>query len=228
MALLQLAQSGPESIIWWGWVADHRGEIAQRVLQHVNLAGTAIIAGMLISLPLALLARRYRRVETLVLGVTGVLYTIPSLALLFLLGPLTGYTTQLTAEVALTSYTLLILVRNTLAGLSGVPAEVLEAATALGHTRRQRLLRVEIPLALPSIVAGLRIATVTTIGLVTIATLIGLGGLGALIYDGLLRQFHTPAVVGSVLSVALAVVADAALLGVQTLLTPWSRRRAAA
>lgn len=220
-----LAQNGPDSIIWWSWIADHQGEIARRVVEHVRLAGIAVGAGLLISLPLALLAQQYRRVESVVLAVTGILYTIPSLALLFLLGPLTGYTTQLTAEVALTSYTLLILVRNTLAGLAGVPAEVLEAATALGHNRLQRLTRVELPLALPSIVAGLRIATVTTIGLVTIATLIGLGGLGALIYDGLLRQFHTPAVVGSVLSVALAVAADALLLGMQTLLTPWTRRQ---
>ena len=222
-APLLLAANGPDSIIWWSWVADHRGEIGQRLLEHLNLAGIAVLAGVAISLPLAVLARRYRWLEQPVLGVTGVLYTIPSLALLFLLGPLTGYTTQLTAEVALTSYTLLILVRNTLAGLRGVPPDVLEAAAGLGYSPLQRRFKVELPLALPSIVAGVRIAAVTTIGLVTIATLIGLGGLGSLIYTGLLRDFTTPAVVGSVLSVALAVVVDAVLLGAQRLATPWAR-----
>ena len=222
-----VAANGPDSVIWWAWVGDHLGEIGQRLTEHLVLAGQAVLAGVVISIPLAVLARRYPRLAGPILGVTGALYTIPSLALLFLLGPLTGYTTQLTAEIALTSYTLLILIRNALAGLQGVPPDVLEAADGMGYSPLQRLLRVELPIALPSIMAGVRIAAVTTIGLVTIATLIGLGGLGALIYQGLLRDFSTPAVVGSLLSVALAVVVDAALLGVQTLLTPWSRRRRA-
>lgn len=221
---LLVAGNGPESFIWWQWVGDHRAEIGQRVLEHLNLAGIAVVAGLVVSLPLAVLAHSFPRLERLVLGVTGALYTIPSLALLFLLGPVTGYTTQLTAEIALTSYTLLIIVRNTLTGLHGVSAEVLDAADGAGYSSRQRLWRIEIPLALPSIMAGLRIAAVTTVGLVTIATLIGLGGLGALIYQGLLRDFSTPAVVGSVLSVTLAVVVDGALLGMQVLLTPWNRR----
>lgn len=220
-----LLASGPDSVIWWSWVGDHRALILQRLVEHVDLALPAVAVGAAIALPLAVLARRYRWLATPVLGATGVLYAIPSLALLFLLGPLTGYTTQLTAEVALTSYTLLILVRNTLIGLQGVSPEVLEAATGMGYSPIQRLLRVELPIALPSIIAGIRIATVTVIGLVTIATLIGLGGLGALIYDGLQRDFSTPAIVGSVLSVVLAVAADALLLGLQVLLTPWARRR---
>lgn len=224
---LLVAGNGPESFIWWQWVGDHRAEIGQRVLEHLNLAGIAVVAGFAVSLPLAVLAHSLPRLERLVLGVTGALYTIPSLALLFLLGPVTGYTTQLTAEIALSSYTLLIIVRNTLTGLQGVSAEVLDAADGAGHSSLQRLWRIEIPLALPSIVAGLRIAAVTTVGLVTIATLIGLGGLGTLIYQGLLRDFSTPAVVGSVLSVALAVVVDVALLSLQILLTPWNRRRTA-
>lgn len=222
-----LAENNAQSIIWWSWVADHQGEILRRVGEHINLAVIALAAGLVISIPLALIARQYPRLEAVILAATGFLYTIPSLALLFLLGPLTGYLTQTTAEVALTSYTLLILVRNILAGLQGVPREVTESARGMGYSPLQQLLRVEAPLALPSIMAGLRIATVTTIGLVTITTLIGQGGLGALIYDGLRRDFHTPAVVGSVLSVALAVVADALLLGVQVLLTPWARRREA-
>lgn len=220
-----LLASGPDSLIWWSWVGDNRSQILQRLVEHVNLAAPAVVAGVVISLPLAVLARRYRWLAVPVLGLTGALYAVPSLALLFLLGPLTGYTTQTTAEIALTSYTLLILVRNTLTGLQGVSPEVLEAATGMGYSPLQRLLRVELPIALPSIIAGIRIATVTIIGLVTVATLIGLGGLGALIYSGLLRDFPTPAVVGSVLSVALAVVADALLLGAQMLLTPWASRR---
>lgn len=222
-----LAANGPESIIWWSWVGDHRGEIGQRVVEHLVLAGQAVLAGLIISLPVAVLIRRYPRLASPVLGVTGVVYSIPSLALLFLLGPITGYTTVLTAEIALTSYTLLIIIRNALTGLQGVPPDVLEAATGMGYSPLQRLIKVELPIALPSIIAGVRIATVTTIGLVTIATLIGLGGLGALIYQGLLRDFTTPAVIGSLLSVLLAVIADALLLGVQTALTPWSRRRGA-
>jgi osmoprotectant transport system permease protein len=139
--------------------------------------------------------------------------------------PLTGLT-RTTAEIALVGYTLLILVRNTVAGLDGVPVEAREAAQGMGFTRRRQLWRVELPLAVPAIVAGIRIATVTTIGLVTVTALIGQGGLGALILDGFNRDFRTPEVVGTALSVALAVVADVSLIGVERLLTPWSRRTA--
>nr|MDP9020625.1 ABC transporter permease subunit [Actinomycetota bacterium] len=127
---------------------------------------------------------------------------------------------------ALVGYTLLILVRNIVAGLDGVPPDVVEAATGMGYGGVRRLLVVELPLALPTIVAGVRIATVTTIGLITVAALIGHGGLGQLILDGLNRDFRTPLAVGSALSVAVAAVADLALLGVQQRLTPWARRQA--
>ena len=155
-------------------------------------------------------------------GVTGVLYTIPSLAAIGLLLPITGLT-LLTAEIVLVSYTLLILVRNTLAGLDGVPEEIREAARGMGFSPVRQLFTVELPLAVPAIIAGVRIATVTTIGLVTVTALIGQGGLGQLIYDGYLRTFHTPLVVGAVLSVALAVIADVLLLGLQRIVTPWAR-----
>jgi osmoprotectant transport system permease protein len=155
--------------------------------------------------------------------VTGVLYTIPSLALFALLIPVTGLT-LLTAEIGLVSYTLLILVRNIVAGLSGVPADVREAATAMGLTERELLLRVELPLAIPVIVAGLRVAVVTTIGLTTVTALIGQGGLGYYILLGLQTAFSTALIVGALGSVLLAIAADTTMVGLQRALTPWQRR----
>ncbi|MBV8159602.1 MAG: ABC transporter permease [Acidimicrobiia bacterium] len=182
--------------------------------------------GLVIAAPLSLLVRRWRWLQGPVLSFSGILYTIPSLALLALLVPLTGLT-RTTAEIALVSYTLLILIRNIVAGLDGVPPDVRDAAEGMGYSRRTQLLRVELPLALPVIIAGIRIAVVTTIGLVTVTALIGQGGLGQLILDGLYRDFRTEVVVGSVLSVALATVADLTLVGIQRLATPWTRARAA-
>jgi osmoprotectant transport system permease protein len=172
-----------------------------------------------------LAARRWRWLQGPILSVTGILYTIPSLALFALLVPWTGLS-RTTSELGLVGYTLLILIRNIVTGLDGVPADVREAAQGMGFGRARQLLRIELPLAAPVIVAGIRIATVTTIGLVTVTALIGQGGLGQLILEGLNRDFRTPLVVGSVLSVALAVVADVGLAGVQRLLTPWGRSRA--
>ena len=206
----------------WEWVGGHGDLIVDLVAQHLLLTGLAVVLGLAISVPLALAAHRWRRVASPVLGVTGGLYTIPSLALFALLIPWTGLS-RTTALIALTSYTLLILVRNTLAGLDAVPGEVREAAEGMGYRRARRLLRVELPLALPVVVAGVRIATVTTVGLVTVAAFIGHGGLGQLILDGLNRDFRTPLVVGSALSVALAAAADLALVAVERRLTPWSR-----
>jgi len=182
--------------------------------------------GFLIAFPLALVARRWRRSEAAILGITGVIYTIPSLALLALLVPYTGLTTT-TAEIALVGYTLLILVRNIVTGLDSVPDDIREAAQGMGFTPFRQLFRVELPLALPAIIAGLRIATVTTIGLVTVTALVGQGGLGGkFIYAGLVNNlFTTQIVVGSVLCVALAVAADAVFSLIQWLLTPWSRAR---
>jgi osmoprotectant transport system permease protein len=159
--------------------------------------------------------------------VSGLLYTIPSLALFAALQPFTGLSTT-TAEIGLVSYTLLILIRNIVAGLDGVSADVKEAAIGMGYTRRQLLWRVEIPLALPAIVAGLRIATVTTIGLVTVTALIGKGGLGYFILLGLSRTFTTAIILGAGASVLLAILADFVLLRAERLLVPWSRARTAA
>ncbi len=208
-----------------GWVARHLDDIAHRGLQHLQLTVIAVVLGLTASMLIALAVLRWRRLYPPVLAVTGLLYAVPSLALFALLVPVTGLTVT-TAEAALVGYTLLILIRNIVSGVDSVPADVKEAAVAMGLGRGRLLWEVELPLALPVIMAGLRIATVTVIGLVTVTALIGLGGFGALILDGIRRGivFPTPVVVGTALSVAMAVVLDLVLLGVQRMLTPWTAR----
>jgi osmoprotectant transport system permease protein len=222
VSLVLLAEDIGPKWLYWPWVQDHTDDIRESLVQHVELTVLAVVFGLLIAIPLALLSVRYRRLYGPVLAVTGVLYTIPSLALFAMLLPLTGLS-RTTALVPLTAYTLLILVRNTVTGLDGVPVDVREAAEAMGYARSRQILRVELPLALPAIIAGIRIATVTTIGLVTVTALIGQGGLGSLMLDGLQRDFRTPLTVGIVLSLALAVVADVLLVLAQRLATPWQR-----
>jgi osmoprotectant transport system permease protein len=214
-----------------GWVVDNLDLIGTQILEHLYLTGLAIGIGLLLSFGLALLVRRLPVMYGPVLGVTGTLYSIPSLALFALLATVTGIGTVLTAEIALVGYTLLILVRNLVEGLRGVPAETIEAATGMGYTPTQRLLRVELPLAVPVIMAGIRIATVTTIGLVTVTALIGLGGVGYLIVrSGINRGSFgaTATLTGIVLAVVIAVIADLLLQALQRWLTPWARRRVAA
>ncbi len=184
----------------------------------------AVVIGVVISLPGGIFAYRHKRAYAPVTWVAGLLYTIPSLALFAFLTSYTGLTT-LTAEIGLVSYTLLILIRNVVAGLEAVPADVKEAASGMGYTKRQLLLRVELPLALPLIAAGVRVATVTTIGLVTVTALIGKGGLGYFMLLGLRRFFSTPIVVGAGLSVVLAFLAEASLAWGQRLAAPWIRWR---
>ncbi len=208
--------------LYWPWVQDHTDEIRDRLVEHIELTVLAVFFGLVIALPLALLSVRYRRLYGPVIAITGVLYTIPSLALFALLVPMFGLT-RTTALVPLTAYTLLILVRNTVTGLDGVPPDVKDAALGMGYSRSRQILQVELPLALPAIVAGIRIATVTTIGLVTVTALIGQGGLGALMLDGFQRDFRTPLTVGIVLSLALAVIADLLLVLAQRIATPWAR-----
>jgi osmoprotectant transport system permease protein len=214
-----------------GWVLDNLALIGSLLLEHLYLTGLAVGIGLLLSFGLALLVRRLPISYGPVLGVTGTLYSIPSLALFALLTPITGIGTVLTAEIALVGYTLLILVRNIVEGLRGVPADAIEAASGMGYTPTQRLLRIELPLALPVIMAGVRIATVTTIGLVTVTALIGLGGLGYLIVTiGINRGSFgaTATLTGIVLAVGIAVIADLLLQALQHWLTPWARRRATA
>lgn len=212
-----------EPLIRPDWIASHLGDVLQRLGEHVLLTALAVGLGLLVSLGLSLLIRRCGWLGAPVLWTAGVLYTIPSLALFAFLIPITGLSI-LTAEIGLVSYTLLILVRSILAGLRSVPADVRETALGMGYTGRQLLWQVEYPLALPLIFAGLRVATVTTIGLVTVTALIGQGGFGFFILDGIQRFFSTPLIVGSALSIALAVAADLGLVLLQRRLTPWTRR----
>jgi osmoprotectant transport system permease protein len=209
----------------WQWVTENLDLIGRQLLQHIYLTVLAVGIGLAISIPLAVYIHRHRRAYGPVTSVAGVLYTIPSLALFALLLPFTGLGTD-TAEIGLVSYTLLILIRNTVVGLDSVPGDVKEAAVGMGYSERELLMRVEFPLALPVIVAGVRIATVTTIGLVTVTALIGKGGLGFLMLAGFRNLYPEVAVlVGLVLSVALAVTADALLLAAQRVLTPWAASR---
>ena len=209
------------------WVVEHLDDLSRRLGEHLLVTVIAVAVGFLISFGLALAVRRYPRIYGPILAVSGILYAIPSIALFVLFIPITGLS-LLTAEIALVSYTLVILVRNIVTGLRGVPAEVIEAARGMGYTDGQRLWRVELPIALPIIVAGLRIATVTTIGLVTIATLIGMGGLGYLIVNiGVQRRFPTATITGVIIVVLLSTAVDLGLQLVQRRLTPWARAREA-
>ena len=211
-----------EPLVRWDWVTGHLDEIAQRLAEHVELTVIAVGVGFVIAFGLALLVVRRPGLEAPVTFVTGTLYTIPSLALFVLLIPYTGLS-LLTAEIGLVSYTLLILIRNIVRGIRGVPADVREAATGMGYTPRDRLWRVEIPLALAAIIAGVRVATISTIGLVTVTALIGQGGFGYFILIGIQRFFSTELLVGAVCSVALAIAADGLLVLLQRRLTPWVR-----
>jgi len=209
----------------WDWVFDHLDDIWAKVVEHLVLTGIALGIGLALSLTLAIIGLRWRKSYAPITWVTGVFYTIPSLALFAFLVPITGFT-LLTAEIGLVSYTLLILVRNIVAGIDGIDPAVREAAVGMGYGRRRLFIDVELPLALPVIIAGIRIAAVTTIGLVTVTALIGQGGVGFFILQGLNRFFSTEIVLGTALSVILAVSVDIGLVLVERALTPWQRRRA--
>jgi osmoprotectant transport system permease protein len=211
-----------EPLIQWDWIASHLDEFAFRLGEHVELTVIAVGVGFVIAFALSMLILRVPRAEGPITWITGTLYTIPSLALFALLIPYTGLTI-LTAEIGLVGYTLLIFINNIVRGIRGVPADVREAAVGMGYTPREVLWRIELPLAAAVIIAGTRIATVSTIGLVTVTALIGQGGFGFLILIGLQRFFSTELIAGAVLSVALAVVADALLVMLQRRLTPWAQ-----
>jgi len=212
-----------EPLIRWDWIASHLDEFAFRLGEHFELTVIAVGVGLVIAFALSLLILRAPRTEGPITWVSGTLYTIPSLALFALLVPYTGFTV-LTAEIGLVSYTLLILIRNIVRGIRGIPADVREAAVGMGYAPREILWRIELPLALAVIFAGIRVATISTIGLVTVTALIGQGGFGFLILTGMQRSFFTTEMIaGAVLSVALAGAADALLVLLQRRLTPWTR-----
>ena len=211
-------------MIDWSWIVDHLGAIFDRTVQHIYLTAIAMAFGFAISFGLAIVAVRRRSLFPPINGVTEILFTIPSLAVFAALVPITGLG-LLTVQIPLVMYTLVILVRNTVAGFDSVPSDVIEAASGMGFTQGGRLWRVEVPLATPLIVAGLRIATVSTIGLVTITGILGdrWGGLGYFIFEGYHRNFPTEIYAGAVPSIILAVVLDVLLVRVQVRVTPWSR-----
>jgi osmoprotectant transport system permease protein len=213
--------------IEWDWISRHTDDIQEATTQHLQIVLIAVAISVAIWVPLGVLLRRRRILFPAATATAGVIYTIPSLALLAFLVPFTRLS-FLTAEIALVGYTLLILARNILAGLEAVPRDVLEAADGMGYTRWRRLWQVELPLALPLVVAGIRIATVTTIGLVMVTALIGFGGLGQVMLRGYNFRNDTLVVVGFALTVALAIAADLGLGWLGRAVTPWSRARAAA
>jgi osmoprotectant transport system permease protein len=207
-----------------GWIADNWHRYEHPFWQHVYLTVVALAIGFVIAGGMALIAYRRRWLVGPITVATGVMYTIPSLSLFFLLQPITGRG-DTTALIALVSYTLLIIFRNVLVGLDNVAPETRDAARGLGLTERQVLWKVEVPLALPEIMAGLRVAATTTVGLATLAFFAGAGGLGGAIFSDL--NFKSNVVVAGGLCVLLAVALDLLILGVQRLLTPWRRVKAA-
>ncbi len=210
----------------WEWAGRNLDQIGERLVQHIWLTVLAVGIGLLIALPVSVYVQRRRRLYPVAAGVAGILYTIPSIAFMGLLIPFSGLSTT-TALVPLVAYTLLIYVRNIVTGLDAVPEDTKEAARGMGYSERQLRWRVEIPLALPAIVAGVRLAAVSTIGLVTVTAMIGKGGVGYLLKAGFnnLLPRNTAVTIGAVLSIALAVLADFGLLRMQRALAPWTRAK---
>lgn len=204
------------------FVTTRRTEIIDALTQHVWIVAASVVLGLLIAIPLAILARRSRRLTTFILGASTAVYTVPSLALFSLLLPFTGLSAA-TVITGLALYNLTILVRGTIAGLEGVPSEVTDAANGMGFDARRSLWRVEFPLALPTIMASLRVAMVSTVAMTTIGAIVGFGGLGNLIQEGLTSFFKSEVLIASLLCVVLAVVADLVILAVTRLVTPWKR-----
>ena len=224
------AQFAPESeqtgLIDWAWLSDNFMEdVLPAFLEHIYLCFISLAIALIISLPLGILAARYRWLYPPLTAITGFFYTIPSFSMfalmIFVIGLSVGKTP---AIIALVLYSLLVLIRNVVTGLDSVPPETKDAARGMGLTDRQILWRVELPLALPVIVAGMRIAIVTVIGIAVIGAYIGAGGLGDLIFDGITRDFPTMYIAGAVLATLLAIGSDLLFVGAERLLSPWARR----
>ncbi len=212
----------------WRYVRENADVLLVNLQQHAGLTARAVLIALIVALPLAVAAYWIRPLTGPILALSSILYTIPSLALLALVAPAVGTTTDTSVLIALVLYALLVLVRNSLAGLTGVPAGVRDAAAGMGYGRLGRLWRIELPLALPGIVTGLRLATVSTVALVTVGGIIGQGGLGDMILGGFRSNFYKAEILtASILCVGLALVLDLMLAGLGRLLTPWSRGRVA-
>jgi osmoprotectant transport system permease protein len=221
-----VAQGGDRPIFEWRWVERNSDLIGQKLGEHISLTAISLAIGLVVSIALAVLSLRWRWFYAFSIGLTGSLYVIPSLAAFALLVPFFGLTSTTTAVIPLASYTLLILLRNIVTGVDQVPKEVKEAAIGMGFTPRRLLLQVELPLALPVVIAGLRVAAVTTIGLVTVTSMLGKGGLGYFIRNGIQTATPnpTPIIVGVGLSIVLAVVVDLLLWLSERALAPWARK----
>jgi len=209
--------AAPNPWLSWRYVESNWGEISHQLSIHTTLTLEAVAIALAIAFPLAVLARNVRWLTRPILGTASVLYTIPSLALFALLTPFT------TVLIGLVTYALLVLVRNILTGLEGVDPDIVDAARGLGYSRRKMLFAVEIPNALPSIVAGLRIATVTTVALVTVGVVVGYGGLGQLMFRGFQSSYRAQIATSSLLCVALALVLDLAIVAAARAAMPWAR-----
>jgi osmoprotectant transport system permease protein len=208
------------------YLHDRRQELVDATAQHLWITFLAVALGVALAFPLALLARRYARLQSTIVGFSTGLYTIPSLALFPLMVPFTGVTAT-TVVIGLALYALTILVRSILDGLASVPDDVRESATGLGYSATGRLFRIELPLAIPVIMGGLRVATVSTVALTTVGALVAHGGLGNLIADGVLTNFRAELLAACVLCVVIAVALDVLLVLAERALTPWSRGRTA-
>jgi osmoprotectant transport system permease protein len=208
------------------YFSTRSSQLTDALVEHIWITVVSVLLGLVLAFPLALLARRYRKLEGIVVGTTTAIYTIPSLALFALLLPATGLS-QTTVIIGLALYSLTILVRNIIEGLKSVPADVRESALGMGYGRARLLFGVELPLAVPTIMAGLRVATVSTVALTTVGSIVGYGGLGNLLIQAVDSQFRAQVLAAGVLCVLLAVAFDLVIVAVQRMLTPWSRTRTA-
>jgi len=208
----------------WNYLEKNGADVVDALSIHVQLTLIAIVIATAIAFPLAILARRIPRLSGPIMGITGVMYTIPSFALFALIAPFTGIG-RTTVLIGLVMYALLILVRNMVVGLEGVDPDVVDAAKGLGYTKTKLLFSVELPNALPSIIAGLRLATVSTVALVTVGVVVGYGGLGQLMFRGLQRDYRAEIATSAVLCLALALVLDLLLMLAGRWVMPWKRTR---
>lgn len=209
--------------VCWAYVRSRSGLIQHSLFQHVALSALSLALALLVAIPLAVLALQSRFLRGTILSLLGIIYTVPSLALFVLLQPVFGVTKATPVVIALIAYAQLLLVRNILVGLEEVPDDVLEAARGTGYGGLRLLLQIRVPLALPAILAGLRVTTVSTIALLTVGGIIGHGGLGQMLYDGFNDEFNAQVLTALVLIVLLALLADLLLLLVQRVTTPWTR-----
>lgn len=215
-----------EPLVRWNWIGDHTSELLDLAGHHLKLALLPVLFGLIIAIPLGIVCARYRWLYPTTLSISNVFYAVPSLALFIVLIPFTGVVTStrdFTLIIPLTLFSLSVLVPNVVDGMRSVPDDVRKAATAMGFKPVRRLVQVELPIAVPVVIAGVRVAMVSSISLVSVGALIGNGGLGDYIIQGFQRDFTTQVIASSVLIIAMALILDAVLVGTQRLLTPWSR-----